>query len=116
MNKEIEKLTKEREVNTEKLAGYERKKEQLEHQIEREENRQTYINKKDRDHRTHHLCNLGGTVEHFFPVTKALTREEMYSVFEELSELPGVQTFFRLVHPKNGGEDLSHSTTSMLTK
>lgn len=113
MNPKIEKLQEEHERNDAKIEVYRKQKAQCEHQIEREESRQRYLSEKANKRRTHHLCNLGGTVEHFFPITKVLTRAEMYTVFEKLSEFPEVQNLFLSLHPQNGGDCLSHSTTFM---
>lgn len=113
MNQQIEKLQKEREDNEAKLQRYERKKEQLDHQLSRAESRQQFLSKKERDRRTHHLCNIGGTIEHFFPISKAMTRDQFYELMEQLSELPEVQQLMNSAHSAPGGEPLSHSTTSM---
>lgn len=113
MNPKIEKLQNERRRNDTKIEMYKKQKAQCERQLEREENRQRYLSEKENKRRTHHLCDLGGTVEHFFPVTKVLTRAEMYTAFEKLSELPEVQEHFRSLHPQNGGDGLSRSITSM---
>lgn len=113
MNPQIEKLQKEREENEAKLQRYELKKEQLNHQLQRAENREQFLSQKERDRRTHHLCNIGGTIEHFFPISKNMTRDQFYELTEKLSELPEVQQLMNSVHVVPGGEQLSHSTTSM---
>ncbi len=99
INPELEKLKQECERSRAQLAHWEQKAAQLEHQLERAKNQERYLSQKERRRRTHHLCNIGGTMEHFFPVTKSLTREELYNLCERLSELPEVQALFRSVHP-----------------
>lgn len=101
MNPKIEKLEQEREDNITKIQKYELKKEQLEHQLARAENKERFLSKKERDRRTHQLCNIGGAVEHFFPEAKNMTREQFYNFMEHLSQLPEVE---RLLSGIPGGE------------
>ena len=42
----------------------------------RVENRKKYLEKGERQKRTHRLCNLGGTIESLVPEVKDLTRTE----------------------------------------
>ncbi|MCD7802695.1 MAG: DUF3847 domain-containing protein [Clostridiales bacterium] len=74
------------------------------------ENRAAYLQKGERSKRPHHLCNIGGTVEHFIPATGEMDKAAICLLFEQLTELPEVQAF--LAHYE-GGEPPSHSTTSM---
>lgn len=104
MNPKIEKLEQEREDNNVKIQRYELKKEQLEHQLARAENKERFFSKKERDRRTHHLCNIGGTVEHFFPASKSMTRDQFYELTEKLSQLPEVRRLMDSVHVAPGGE------------
>lgn len=104
MNPNIEKLEQEREDNIAKIQKYELKKEQIEHQLARAENKERFFSQKERDRRTHHLCNIGGTVEHFFPKAKTMTRDQFYELTEKLSQLPEVQRFMDSVHVAMGGE------------
>ena len=116
MNPKIEKLKKEREDNEAKIAKCEEKLEQTKHQLRRAESRKKYLSKAERSKRTHHLCNLAGALEHYFPVTKQMDGVDAMLVMEKLSELPEVQRLFASWHPKNpqkGGEPPSPSTTSM---
>ena len=50
---------------------------QEQHKLERLENKKKYLEKGERQKRTHRLCNLGGTVESLAPEVKDLTRTEM---------------------------------------
>ena len=50
---------------------------QEQHKLERLENRKKYLEKGERQKRTHRLCNLGGTIESLAPEVKDLTRTEM---------------------------------------
>ena len=50
---------------------------QEKHKLERLENRKKYLEKGERQKRTHRLCNLGGTIESLAPEVKDLTRTEM---------------------------------------
>ena len=50
---------------------------QEQHKLNRLENRKKYLEKGERQKRTHRLCNLGGTIESLAPEVKDLTRTEM---------------------------------------
>ena len=64
---------------------------QEQHKLERLENRKKYLEKGERQKRTHRLCNLGGTVESLAPEVKDLTRTET-----SLDSCPEAFLFFRL--------------------
>ena len=68
--KTLEQLRTEKERAETQLA-------QEQHKLERLENRKKYLEKGERQKRTHRLCNLGGTVESLAPEVKDLTRTEM---------------------------------------
>ena len=68
---------------------------QEQHKLERLENRKKYLEKGERQKRTHRLCNLGGTVESLAPEVKDLTRTEMTELMEYIFSLSEVQ---RAVH------------------
>lgn len=63
---------------------YLQKKQQAENQLARLENKQRYLSQKERSHRTHQLCNIGGALAHFFPKLMDLSREEIYDFVEKL--------------------------------
>lgn len=90
------------------LAG--QKRDQAQHKLERLESRAAYLQKGERAKRTNHLCNIGGTVEHFIPAAKEMDKAAIYLLFEQLTELSEVQTF---LSNYKGGEPPSHSTISM---
>ena len=68
---------------------------QEQHKLERLENRKKYLEKGDRQKRTHRLCNLGGTIESLAPEFKDLTRTEMTELMEYIFSLPEVQQAVR---------------------
>ena len=57
---------------------------QEQHKLNRLENRKKYLEKGERQKRTHRLCNLGGTIESLAPEVKDLTRTEMTELMEHL--------------------------------
>lgn len=63
--------------------------------LERLENRKKYLEKGERQKRTHRLCNLGGTIESLAPEFKDLTRTEMTELMEYIFSLPEVQRAVR---------------------
>ena len=68
---------------------------QEQHKLERLENRKKYLEKGERQKRTHRLCNLGGAVESLAPEFKDLTRTEMTELMEYIFSLPEVQRAVR---------------------
>ena len=68
---------------------------QEQHKLERLENRKKYLEKGERQKRTHRLCNLGGTIESLAPEFKDLTRTEMTELMEYIFSLPEVQRAVR---------------------
>ena len=59
------------------------------------ENRKKYLEKGERQKRTHRLCNLGGTIESLAPEVKDLTRTEMTELMEHIFSLSEVQRAVR---------------------
>ena len=87
---------------TENLEQLRAEKEQVEtqlaqeqHKLERLENRKKYLEKGERQKRTHRLCNLGGTIESLAPEFKDLTRTEMTELMEYIFSLSEVQRAVR---------------------
>ena len=68
---------------------------QEKHKLNRLENRKKYLEKGERQKRTHRLCNLGGTVESLAPEVKDLTRTEMTELMEHIFSLSEVQRAVR---------------------
>ena len=77
MSKNLEKLNEEIRQAETQLA-------QEKHKLNRLENRKKYLEKGERQKRTHRLCNLGGTIESLAPEVKDLTRTEMTELMEHL--------------------------------
>ena len=86
--KSLEQLRAEKEQVEKRLA-------QEQHKLERLENRKKYLEKGERQKRTHRLCNLGGTIESLAPEVKDLTRTEMTELMEHIFGLPEVQRAVR---------------------
>ena len=83
-----------KQVRTEKERA-ETQLAQEKHKLNRLENRKKYLEKGERQKRTHRLCNLGGTIESVAPEVKELTRTEIIELMEHIFSLPEVQ---RAVH------------------
>ena len=81
--KSLEQLRAEKEQVEKRLA-------QEQHKLERLENRKKYLEKGERQKRTHRLCNLGGTIESLAPEVKNLTRTEMTELMEHIFGLPEI--------------------------
>ena len=86
--KSLEQLRAEKEQVEKQLA-------QENHKLNRLENRKKYLEKGERQKRTHRLCNLGGTIESLAPEVKDLTRTEMTELMEHIFSLSDVQRAVR---------------------
>ena len=86
--KTLEQLRAEKERAETQLA-------QEQHKLNRLENRKKYLEKGERQKRTHRLCNLGGTIESLAPEVKDLTRTEMTELMEHIFTLSEVQRAVR---------------------
>ena len=64
---------------------------QYENKIQLLENRKRHLEKKADRQRTHHLCNMGGTIQSISKEADSLTRVEFYSLMEQVFALPAVQ-------------------------
>ena len=89
---------------------------QEQHKLERLENRKKYLEKGERQKRTHRLCNLGGTIESLAPEVKDLNRAEMTELMEYIFSLPEVQRAVRHmaithINKANGGKELKGDGT-----
>ena len=87
-SKTLEQLRAEKERAETQLA-------QEKHKLNRLENRKKYLEKGERQKRTHRLCNLGGTIESLAPEVKDLTRTEMTELMEYIFSLSEVQRAVR---------------------
>lgn len=94
---ELKKLKAEKEKNEKQI-------EQLDHKIQRLENRKKYYEDGDRKRRTHRLCTLAGTLESIAPEIKELTIPEVSELLEHI---------FHLEEVKNA---VNHMTTMHRTK
>ena len=64
---------------------------QYENKIQLLENRKRHLEKKADRQRTHHLCNIGGSIQSISKEADFLTRVEFYSLMEQVFALPAVQ-------------------------
>ena len=99
--KSLEQLRAEKEQVEKRLA-------QEKHKLNRLENRKKYLEKGERQKRTHRLCNLGGTIESLAPEVKDLTRTEMIELMEYIFSLSEVQRAVRhmaIIHIKQANKE-----------
>ena len=71
--KTLEQLRAEKERAETQLA-------QEKHKLNRLENRKKYLEKGERQKRTHRLCNLGGTIESLAPEVKMCIRDRYKTI------------------------------------
>ena len=81
-------LTSESLKQIQKLMKQKEAEEVEKHRAIRKENREKTQSQKDRDARTHKLCNLAGTFEKYFPNIIELYPNELDSMVYELSISP----------------------------
>ena len=91
--RELEEMRKE-------IAKMETKKEQIEHQVNRLENKIDKIEKVGRKQRTHLLCSKAGYLEAVFPVIKDASKTDFIQFCEGLLRVPGVEQYARNFRPK----------------
>ena len=79
---------------------------QYENKIQLLENRKRHLEKKADRQRTHHLCNMGGTIQSISKEADSLTRVEFYSLMEQVFALPAVQQLVdtAVQNHKTGGD------------
>ena len=83
-NPQLEKLRTEKEENEKKI-------EQIEHKIQRLENRQKYYLDGERKKRTHRLCTVAGTLESIAPAIKELEITEGTELLEHIFHMEEVK-------------------------
>jgi len=83
-NPELERLRAEKEENEKKI-------EQLDHKIQRLENRMNYYKDADRKKRTHRLCSIAGTLESIAPAIKELEITEVMELLEHIFHMEEVK-------------------------
>ena len=88
---EIEKLKEEKKSIEEELAEATKKQEQIEHQLQRAENRADFLKDNERRRRTHRLVIKGAIVEDIAPCLKNCSDQEFYNLMDEIFSLPQVQ-------------------------
>ena len=88
---EIEKLKEEKKDVEEELAEAMKKQEQIEHQLQRAENRADFLKDNERKRRTHRLVIKGAIVEDIAPCLKDCSDQEFYGLMDEIFSLPQVQ-------------------------
>ena len=87
-NPELERLRAEKEENEKKI-------EQLDHKIQRLENRMNYYKDADRKKRTHRLCTIAGSLESIAPEIKELDITEVMELLQHIFHKEEIQ---KLVH------------------
>lgn len=87
----IEKLKEEKKGVEEELADAMKKQEQIEHQLQRAENRADFLKDNERRRRTHRLVIKGAIVEDIAPCLKYCSDQEFYNLMDEIFSLPQVQ-------------------------
>ena len=88
---EIEKLKEEKKDVEEELAEAMKKQEQIEHQLQRVENRADFLKDNERRRRTHRLVIKGAIIEDITPCLKNCSDQEFYNLMDEIFSLPQVQ-------------------------
>ena len=88
---EIEKLKEEKKDVEEELAEATKKQEQIEHQLQRAENRADFLKDNERRRRTHRLVIKGAIIEDIAPCLKHCSDQEFYNLMDEIFSLPQVQ-------------------------
>lgn len=83
-NPELERLRAEKEENEKKI-------EQLDHKIQRLENRMNYYKDADRKKRTHRLCTIAGSLESIAPEIKELDITEVMELLKYVFHKEDVQ-------------------------
>ena len=87
----IEKLKEEKKDVEEELAEAMKKQEQIEHQLQRAENRAGFLKDNERRRRTHRLVIKGAIVEDIAPCLKNCSDQEFYNLMDDIFSLPQVQ-------------------------
>ena len=88
---EIEKLKEEKKDVEEELAEAMKKQEQIEHQLQRAENRADFLKDNERRRRTHRLVIKGAIIEDITPSLKNCSDQEFYNLMDEIFSLPQVK-------------------------
>ena len=81
LNKELEKLRTQQAKDIQEL-------EYLQHDLQRLQNRLAYLEKGERQKRTHRLITKGAAIECLAPVTKEMGETDFLSLMEKIFSLP----------------------------
>lgn len=84
-------MSKTRESLQKELQDNEQKLDLLKRQNTRLENRIRYLQAGERKKRTHHLCTMGGAIQTLSPKADSLSKEQFFSLMEQIFALPEVQ-------------------------
>jgi len=84
MNKTIERLKAEKSKVEQQIA-------QEQHKLQRLQNREHYLNRRERTKRAHRLITRGAAVESIAPLASVLTEKEFYDFVEKVLILPEVK-------------------------
>ena len=101
---EIEKLKEEKKDVEEELAEAMKKQEQIEHQLQRAENRADFLKDNERKRRTHRLVIKGAIIEDIAPCLKNCSDQEFYNLMDEIFSLPQVKGLI-MAQPENEKEE-----------
>ena len=80
------------EERAQELARNEKELLCLQHQQQRLENRQKYLDKGERKKRNHQLITRGAAIESVLPAVKPLTEVAFYTLMENIAEIDAVQS------------------------
>jgi hypothetical protein len=97
----IERLKEEKKSVEEELTKAAKKQEQIEHQLQRAENRADFLKDNERRRRTHRLVIKGAIVEDIAPCLKDCSDQEFYGLMDDIFSLPQVQN---LIMARQGDE------------
>jgi len=101
---EVEKLKEEKKGVEEELAEAMKKQEQIEHQLQRAENRADFLKDNERRRRTHRLVIKGAIIEDIAPALKNCSDHEFYNLMDEIFSLLQVQVLI-MAQPENDQEE-----------
>ena len=100
-NPELGRLRAEKEQNEKQI-------EQLDHRIQRLENRIKYYQDGERKRRTHRLCTIAGTLESIAPAIKELEITEVMELLEHIFHMDEVKNAVNrmtTIHHRKAKED-----------
>ncbi len=99
----LEKLRREREETEQKLNEATARRDELDRQLRRLENRADYLKQGKRKQRTHRLCAKGGVIESLVPELAGFSENAFYDLMEEIFAHPDIQALIREKTQNGGG-------------